>query len=196
MLIKKQNIAVFISGTGSNAKNLVNYFSFNPRIQIKLILSSKTNHDMEELCLSRKINFLQAYNTQVVDSEFLVRNCKENNIDWIVLAGFLKKIPNELIQAYTNRIFNIHPSLLPKYGGKGMYGDYVHQAVLAADEKKSGITIHLVNEEYDKGKILAQFSVQLDKNENLDSLRSKIRLLEHEHLPQVIEQSIISNKMS
>jgi phosphoribosylglycinamide formyltransferase-1 len=110
------------------------------------------------------------------------------------LAGFLKKIPEKLIQQYPEQIVNIHPSLLPKFGGKGMYGDHVHNAVIESQEKESGITIHLVNEEYDKGKILSQFSVPVAQNETVETLREKIKKLEHTHFPQVIQTLLLSHE--
>jgi phosphoribosylglycinamide formyltransferase-1 len=124
----------------------------------------------------------------------LIKTCLDYDINFIVLAGFLKKIPEELIQKFPEKIVNIHPSLLPKFGGKGMYGDYVHRAVLEANEKESGITIHLVNEEYDKGKILAQFSVPILPDETVETLREKIKKLEHTHLPRVIQTLLLSHE--
>lgn len=188
------NIAIFISGTGSNAKNLIKFFSPKKDQIIKLVLSEKANPELENLCDSEKIHFLKVNTEQSTNADFLVETCKKYNIDYIVLAGFLKKIPEQLIQLYPENIINIHPSLLPKFGGKGMYGDYVHRAVLESKEKESGITIHLVNEEYDKGKILAQFSVPLTQNETVETLREKIRELEHTYLPQVIQNLLLNHE--
>lgn len=188
------NIAIFISGTGSNAKNLIKFFSPIKDQNIKLVLSEKANPELENLCDSEKIHFLKVNTEKSTNADFLVETCKKNNIDYIVLAGFLKKIPEQLIQQYPENIVNIHPSLLPKYGGKGMYGDHVHRAVLESKEKESGITIHLVNEEYDKGKILAQYSVSIEANETVESLKEKIQKLEHTHLPLVINNLLFSSE--
>ncbi len=186
------NIAVFISGAGSNAKNLIHFFS--QKQPIKLILSEKSNPVLEKLCIDAKIRFLQIDKVQSTDADFLIEICHQHKIQLIVLAGFLKKIPEKLIQQFPEQIVNIHPSLLPKFGGKGMYGDHVHHAVIESQEKESGITIHLVNEEYDKGKILSQFSVPVTQNETVETLREKIRELEHTYLPQVIQNLLLSHE--
>jgi phosphoribosylglycinamide formyltransferase-1 len=186
------NIAVFISGAGSNAKNLIHFFS--QKQPIKLILSEKSNPVLEKLCIDANIRFLQIDKVQSTDADFLIEICHQHKIQLIVLAGFLKKIPEKLIQQYPEQIVNIHPSLLPKFGGKGMYGDHVHNAVIESQEKESGITIHLVNEEYDKGKILSQFSVPVAQNETVETLREKIRELEHTYLPQVIQNLLLSHE--
>ena len=186
------NIAVFISGAGSNAKNLIHFFS--QKQPIKLILSEKSNPVLEKLCIDAKIRFLQIDKVQSTDADFLIEICHQHKIQLIVLAGFLKKIPEKLIQQFPEQIVNIHPSLLPKFGGKGMYGDHVHNAVIESQEKESGITIHLVNEEYDKGKILSQFSVPVAQNETVETLREKIRELEHTYLPQVIQNILLSHE--
>jgi phosphoribosylglycinamide formyltransferase-1 len=183
-------IAIFISGAGSNAKNLIHYFSKIKEIDISLILSEKSNPELEQLCELHEVSFIQPTKNQVSDPNFLIELCSDFGINLIVLAGFLKKIPEQLIQKYPEQIINIHPSLLPKFGGKGMYGDHVHRAVIDSKEKESGITIHLVNEEYDKGKILAQFSVPIETYETVDSLREKIKKLEHIHLPEVLQNVI------
>jgi len=188
------NIAIFISGTGSNAKNLIRFFSPYIEQKIKLILSEKANPELENLCDSEKIHFLKVDKQQSTNADFLIEKCKEYQIHYIILAGFLKKIPEKFIQNYPEQIINIHPSLLPKFGGKGMYGDHVHRAVLDTNEKESGITIHLVNEEYDKGKILAQFSIAIETNETVETLKEKIQKLEHSHLPLVIKNLLHSSE--
>ena len=187
-------IAIFISGAGSNAKNLIHYFSQNTEVKISFVISEKINPELEQLCNLNEISFIQTAKYQVFDPNYLIKTCLDYDINFIVLAGFLKKIPEELIQKFPEKIVNIHPSLLPKFGGKGMYGDYVHCAVLEANEKESGITIHLVNEEYDKGKILAQFSVPILPDETVETLREKIKKLEHTHLPRVIQTLLLSHE--
>ena len=137
--------------------------------------ANSINPELEKLCASEKISFLHVDKNQSSNADYLLETCLKHDINCVVLAGFLKKIPEKLIQHYPDRIVNIHPSLLPKFGGKGMYGDHVHRAVLEAKEEESGITIHLVNEEYDKGKILAQFSLAIESTETVESMREKIK---------------------
>ena len=189
----KENIAVFISGKGSNARKIQEFFSTDTSICVVLILAEKENPDLEKWCADNNVHFLRIEKGEASSANYLLSICSAYRINWIVLAGFLKKIPEKLIEAYPDRIINIHPALLPKYGGKGMYGDHVHQAVLDANENESGITIHLVNEEYDKGEILAQVKVDLDENETLDSLRSKIQQIEHLHFSSVVRDYIMKN---
>jgi phosphoribosylglycinamide formyltransferase-1 len=185
------NIAIFASGKGSNAEQIINYFSSSTQVKIKLIVTNNENAGIVDIATNYKKNLqliskasLTNYAAQFVD--FL----KTEKVDLIILAGFLLKIPEELVSAFPNRIINIHPSLLPKFGGKGMYGNHVHEAVIAANETKSGITIHFVNEEYDKGKIILQQTCTIDQNETPLSLAKKIQELEHEFLPIAVEQIV------
>jgi phosphoribosylglycinamide formyltransferase-1 len=185
------NIAIFASGKGSNAEQIINYFSSSTQVKIKLIVTNNENAGIVDIATNYKKNLqliskatLTNYAAQFVD--FL----KTEKVDLIILAGFLLKIPEELVNAFPNRIINIHPSLLPKFGGKGMYGKHVHEAVIAANETQSGITIHLVNEEYDKGKIILQQTCIIDQNETPLSLAKKIQELEHEFLPIAVEQIV------
>ncbi len=142
---------------------------------------------MQELCENQKIAYVECLQKPIYPSIYL-NFCKQQEADLIVLAGFLKRIPPELIVHYPKNIINIHPSLLPKFGGKGMYGIHVHQAVIEAKERVSGITIHYVNEEFDKGEHIAQFSTTLSPDETSDSLAVKIHELEMKHFPIVIEE--------
>jgi phosphoribosylglycinamide formyltransferase-1 len=183
------NVAVFASGEGTNAENLFKYFANDPRVRIKLVITNKEDagvvakaHQYKKTVQIVSREALEKYSNQLV--EFL----QVEKIDLIVLAGFLLKIPTEFIRAFPNRIINLHPSLLPKYGGKGMYGKHVHEAVLANKEKTSGVTVHYVNEVYDQGEIILQTSCALSENETLDSLSAKIRQLEFESLPKAIEK--------
>jgi phosphoribosylglycinamide formyltransferase-1 len=189
----KQNIAIFISGRGTNAINLVNYFKDHPTIKVYIIISDHQNEEIRDFCYLNNAQFIQIDKTEASNSEYLISICMEHEVKWVVLAGFLKKIPEVFIQNFDKKIINIHPSLLPKYGGKGMYGDHVHKAVLDNFEAETGITIHLVNEDYDKGEIIAQFSIKIDRLESLESLRIKIRNLEHEMFPHVLEKHILNN---
>ncbi|HQQ93568.1 MAG TPA: phosphoribosylglycinamide formyltransferase [Bacteroidia bacterium] len=182
------NAAVFASGEGTNAENLFRYFANDPRIRFKLVITNNEHAGVVERAnrykksvhiLSRES--LQKYSSQLV--EFL----KVEQIDLIILAGFLLKIPDEFIRAFPGRIINIHPSLLPKYGGKGMYGHHVHEAVIANHEKESGVTVHLVNEHYDEGEIILQAKCHIAPGETAESLSKKIRDLEFECLPRAVE---------
>lgn len=183
-----KNIAIFASGEGTNAENLFNYFNNDKRVKIKLVVTNKDTAGVIARAEKYKKNVqiisktaLEEYTPQII--EFL----KTESIDLIVLAGFLLKIPEQFVKAFPNQIINIHPSLLPKFGGKGMHGSHVHEAVINAHEKESGITVHFVNEEYDKGEIILQAKCNVDDGETPESLSKKIRQLEFEYLPKAIE---------
>ena len=188
------NAAIFASGEGTNAENLFHYFKNDTRIKIKLVVTnsdtagiiSKAEAHKKTVQLISKAS-LNEYSSQII--EYL----KTENINLIVLAGFLLKIPEPFIKAFPNQIINIHPSLLPKYGGKGMYGMNVHRAVIDEKESESGVTIHYVNEEYDKGEFILQVKCKIDTHETAESLQHKIRKLELENLPKAIEKFISEN---
>ena len=168
------------------------YFHNHENVRIALIFSTRENELIEKESRYFDIAYkVSAINTGLWE-DMAIKYCDDQKIDFLVLAGFLKKIPMNLIEKFPNRIVNIHPSLLPKFGGKGMYGNYVHDAVIQATEKKSGITIHFVNEEFDKGKIIAQFEIELTEKETVESLSNKIHVLEMEHFPLVLEK-LLSN---
>jgi phosphoribosylglycinamide formyltransferase 1 len=184
-----KNVAIFASGEGTNAENLFKHFANDPRIKIKLLITN--NHEAGVIAkaeaykktvqiVSKKA--LENYTWQLI--EFL----KVEKIDLIVLAGFLLKIPADFIKAFPNQIINIHPALLPKYGGHGMYGMHVHKAVIANRETESGISVHYVNEEYDRGDIILQAKCEIAQDETPESLSKKIRKLEFEHFPKAIEK--------
>jgi phosphoribosylglycinamide formyltransferase-1 len=186
-VINKKRIAIFISGKGSNALNLIDFFKNHPIIETALIFSTRENELVSNACKDCKVNYHQIDHTQSNWDKIAIEICEKINIDLIVLAGFLKKVSPEMIRSYPNKIINIHPSLLPKFGGKGMYGNHVHLAVIQAKESVSGITIHYVNEEFDKGEIIAQFKVHLVNNETAETLSAKIHALEMKFLPEVVE---------
>lgn len=188
----KAKIAIFASGTGSNAINLIHFFKNHPSIEVGFVMSNKKNALVLSSAEKLDVSVLSYSNEQVADGVFLSRICQENGIDWIVLAGYLRLIPIELIQSYNNRMINLHPSLLPKYGGKGMFGGNVHKAVLENKETESGITIHYVNNEFDKGNIIAQFHCSIEVTDNLKDLEGKIRKLEQGYLPVVVQNTIIN----
>jgi phosphoribosylglycinamide formyltransferase 1 len=186
-----KNIAIFASGEGTNAENLINYFNNDKRVKIKLVVASSDTAGVVARAEKYKKNVqiisktaLNEYTNQII--EFL----KTEQIDIIILAGFLLKIPEAFIKAYPNQIVNIHPSLLPKYGGKGMYGLNVHEAVVENREIESGITIHYVNEEYDKGEVILQAKCEVHENDTAEILAKKIRELEFEFFPKAIEKII------
>lgn len=183
------NAAIFASGEGTNAENLFTYFANDPRIKIKLVVTNNDAAGIVTRAEKHKKNVqivskaaLENYTDQLI--EFL----KLEKIDLIILAGFLLKIPEKFIKAFPDRIINLHPALLPGYGGKGMYGMNVHRAVIAAKDSESGITIHYVNEHYDEGKIILQAKCPITTDDTAETLSKKIQELEFEHLPKAIEK--------
>jgi len=189
--LKMKHICIFASGNGTNAKNIIEYFKMRKNCEVSLVLSNK----MEAFVLQRA-QLLGVSNRFFSREDFhnytVLKILEEYKIDFIVLAGFLWLIPKEFLRAYPNRIVNIHPALLPKYGGKGMYGAHVHETVLKNKEKESGISIHYVNEEYDKGNIIFQVRCKIEQGETADSLAKKVHKLEYEHYPRVIEELVDS----
>ena len=182
-------MAVFASGTGSNTKKIIEYFEGHSQIKVGLIVSNKPEAGVLNIAKEENIPSLIIEKEKFFSGNAYVDELKEMEIDFIVLAGFLWKIPSLLIKSYPDKMINIHPALLPKYGGKGMYGSRVHEAVISAKEKESGITIHYVDDLYDHGKIIFQAKCIVDENDTPETLAKKIHLLEHENFPRVIEQS-------
>ncbi len=183
------NAAIFASGEGTNAENLFKYFANDPRIKIKLVITNRDNAGVIARAEKYKKNVqivsraaLENYTDQII--EFL----KVEKIDLIILAGFLLKIPHAFVKAFPNRIINIHPALLPRYGGKGMYGANVHKAVIESKEIESGITIHYVDEHYDNGDIIIQATCAVTAEDTHETLAKKIQTLEFEYLPKAIEK--------
>lgn len=179
------NLIIFASGAGSNAKAIIEYFQTHGGAKVSLIVSDNPQAGVLPMAQGFDIPTLLIEKQDLSTAAFL-DTLKNHHPQLLILAGFLKKIPKEMIQAFPQKIINLHPSLLPKYGGKGMYGMRVHQAVIAAGEKESGITIHLVNEHYDEGPPIFQAKVVIAPNETAESLAEKIHVLEHLHLPQTI----------
>jgi len=184
------NVAIFASGAGSNAQKIIEQFRDSSFIKIALIVSNKKGAGVLSIAEKEHIPVLLIDKEQFINGNAYVDELKQRSIGFIVLAGFLWKIPSALISAYPNKIINIHPALLPKYGGKGMYGQFVHEAVVAAKDKTSGITIHYVDEQYDHGNIIFQESCAVEPTDTADSLAQKIHLLEHTHFPRVVEETI------
>ena len=182
-------IAIFVTGGGTNCENIIRYFQTRPWVEIPIVVSSRPDAfaivRAERLGVPTKVitkRQLEEEAQMVLDT---VRDC-----DYIILAGFLPKVPKYLIAHFPNRIINIHPALLPKFGGKGMWGHHVHEAVAAAGETQSGITIHFVNEELDEGEHIAQFSTPISPTDTPDDIAEKVHQLEMAHFPQVIEAVI------
>ena len=181
-------IAIFASGTGSNAQKIINYFTTNNTAKIELVVCNKEGAGVLDIAKKYTIDTLLIEKDKFFNTDIYIRELQKRGIRLIVLAGFLWKVPSLLINAYPNRIVNIHPALLPKYGGKGMYGNRVHEAVIAAGDKESGITIHYVDELYDHGNIIFQATCKIDEKDTSVSLAQKIHLLEHQHYPTVIDK--------
>lgn len=187
-----RNIAIFASGNGTNAENIIKYFSGNKDIKVKIVMANKADAFVLERAHRLGIPTLYINREQWADATHILTLLHEQQIDFIVLAGFLARIPDALLHAYPNRIVNIHPSLLPKFGGKGMYGNKVHEAVVAAGETESGITIHYLNEHYDEGQIIAQYRCPVMPNDTPQDVATRVHALEYEYYPKVIEQLLIA----
>lgn len=183
-------IAVFASGAGSNAARIIEYFKNHEKIVVALIVCNNAAAGVLQIAAREKMPSLLIEKEQFFRGDGYVPVLKSHHIDFIVLAGFLWKIPSTLLSAYPNSIINIHPALLPKYGGKGMYGLNVHAAVLASGDKASGITIHYVDEHYDNGDIIFQDTCDVLPSDTPESLAEKIHKLEHKHFPRVIDQVV------
>jgi len=181
------NIAIFASGSGSNAENIINHFNYGNLAKVVLVLSENKNAFVFER--ARKLSVPTLFFTiDELKTGKVLSILKQYNIDIVVLAGFLKLFPESIIDEYPQKIVNIHPALLPKYGGKGMYGSRVHEAVINAGEKESGITIHYVNRNYDDGNIIFQAKCPVMKDDTPDTLAQRVHRLEYEHFPKVIEK--------
>ena len=181
-------IALFSSGSGSNVENIINYFIKSTDIQFPIIISNKLDAYVHQRAVKLQIPSFTFSREDFSDGEKILDFLKLNEINSIVLAGFLLKIPEKLLNAYPNTIINIHPALLPKFGGKGMYGLGVHQAVVDAGESESGITIHYVNAHYDEGNIIFQAKCSVLPTDTPDKIAEKVHELEYEHFPRVIAE--------
>ena len=186
-----KKIAIFASGTGLNAINLIDYFKGNSFVEIVFVLSNKKDALVIESASKLGVETICCSNNQAADADFMIQLCENYAVDFIVLAGYLRLIPALLVDRFEERIINLHPSLLPKYGGKGMYGHHVHEAVLANHENESGITVHFVNKEFDKGRVIAQFKFKIENGFELADVQREISRLEQLHLPLVIEGEVL-----
>jgi phosphoribosylglycinamide formyltransferase-1 len=187
-------LAIFASGTGTNTQNIIRYFHGHASIRVSLIVSNKPEAGVLNIAEKEGIPTLLIEKEPFFRGTAYVDDLRVRGIDFIVLAGFLWKIPLALIKAYPGRIINIHPALLPKYGGKGMYGRFVHEAVIAAADTETGITIHYVDEHYDHGQPIFQARVLVEPGDTPDILAEKVHRLEYEHFPQIIERVVQSAK--
>jgi len=186
----KKRLAIFASGNGSNAEKLMHYFAENPHAEVTLVVSNKPDAGVLKHAENHTVETCVFENADFVSGEKVLANLQQRDIDYIVLAGFLRKIPDTLIAAYAGRIINIHPALLPKFGGKGMYGMHVHTAVKEAGETKTGITIHLVDEEFDNGEHLAQYTCPVTAEDTPATIAAKVQSLEHQYFGPTIEKYI------
>jgi phosphoribosylglycinamide formyltransferase-1 len=186
-----KKIAIFASGSGSNAQKIIEYFNEKPVAMVDIILTNKRDAFVLERARNFHITSVTFTRDDFYRSDVILNLLSDRSIDLIVLAGFLWLVPDNLLRMFPNRIINIHPALLPGYGGKGMYGDKVHQAIIANREIFSGITIHYINERYDEGDIIFQAKCKVDVNDDAHSLAEKIHVLEHIHFPRVIEEVIL-----
>ncbi|WP_343700712.1 phosphoribosylglycinamide formyltransferase [Chitinophaga sp.] len=183
-----KNIAIFASGTGSNAQKIIDHFRDSGLARVSVILSNKADAGVLAIAEREQIPAVVIDKEQFFRGDTYVKLLQELGTDLVVLAGFLWKVPANLVQAFSGRIINIHPALLPKFGGKGMYGHFVHEAVLAAGEKESGITIHYVNEQYDDGGVILQERCAVLPEDTPDTLAKKVQVLEHQWFPLIVER--------
>lgn len=188
-----KKIAIFASGTGTNAENIVRYFANDEKIKVVLVLSNN-----QKAGVNARVNALGVPSFVFTREEFsegtpIIDKLSEYEVDFIVLAGFMCFVSEPLQKAYSDRIVNIHPSLLPKFGGKGMYGIHVHEAVIKSGEKESGITIHYINEHYDEGTIIFQASCPVLPNDTPEDLAARVHALEYEYYPKVIEREMVGD---
>lgn len=187
-----KRIAIFASGSGTNAENIIRYFQERNNASVVQVLTNNQHAKVLDRAKNHKISAFSFNRPALYTSDDVLNLLKSAHIDLIVLAGFLWKFPSSIIEAFPNKVINIHPALLPKYGGKGMYGAHVHKAVIENNEQESGITIHYVNENYDEGAIIFQAKTAIDSTDTAETLAQKIHKLEYAHFPKVIEKLLIS----
>lgn len=185
-----KNIAVLASGNGTNAENIIRYFQDSESVHIGLVLTNRETAFVMERARCLNVPSVYIPKEEWKEGMSVLALLRDRKIDFIVLAGFLARVPDCILHAYPNKIINIHPSLLPKFGGKGMYGNRVHEAVVAAGEKESGITIHYINENFDEGKIIRQYKCPIWPGETAEQVAEKVHALEYEYYPQVIAELI------
>ena len=188
-----KRIAIFASGNGTNAENLIRFFQDNDKISVVQVLSNNPKAQVLERAKRLNVGTITFDKTALNETDEILNILKNSLPDLIVLAGFLWKFPEKILEAFPNKVINIHPALLPKYGGKGMYGKYVHQAVVNNKETETGITIHYVNEHYDEGAIIFQAKCTVEPTDTFEDVANKIHNLEMEHFPRVVESLLTAN---
>lgn len=186
-----KNIAVFASGSGTNAEKIFERFQQHPYVKVSLLLTNNPKAGVIVRAARYEIPVLVFDKSIFLHTDEVLEALREAEVDLIVLAGFMLKIPDNILKAYPDRVVNIHPALLPNYGGKGMYGMHVHEAVVKAREKTSGISIHLCNEHYDEGKIILQVSCALSPEDTARDVAAKVQKLEHQYYPEVVEELVM-----
>jgi len=186
--LSEKNIVIFASGNGTNAENIIKYFQDDPEIGVSMVISNRKKAYVHQRARNLNVHSITIDRDFLYYTELLLKDLKRIETDLIVLAGFLWLLPEYLIKAYPNKIVNVHPALLPKYGGKGMYGKHVHKAVKEAGEKETGISIHYANEHYDEGEIIFQASTALSEEDSIEDIATKIHKLEMQHLPRVLKK--------
>jgi phosphoribosylglycinamide formyltransferase-1 len=192
MDLNKKRIAVFASGNGTNAQKIFDYFSAHSQIEVAALFCNKATAGVLNRAKEYNLPSILFTKSDFYESDKVIHKLLELEIDFVVLAGFMWLVPENMVDAFPDKILNIHPALLPNFGGKGMYGMNVHEAVKAAGETKTGITIHFVNQHYDEGNIIAQFSCKIDSTDDPEQIAKKVQALEHENYPKVIEQLVLN----
>ena len=190
MYLRMRKIAIFASGSGTNAENIIKYFSNRKSAKVSLVLSNKQEASVLKRAAALNVKSVFFERSDFYNSDKVLNYLLDEKIDFVVLAGFLWLIPANILSTYKGRIVNIHPALLPSYGGKGMYGERVHRAVLENHEKESGITIHMVNRFYDEGDIVFQARCRIEPSDTTETLAARVHTLEYEDYPKVIEDLI------
>jgi phosphoribosylglycinamide formyltransferase 1 len=185
-----KNIAIFASGSGTNAENIIKYFSNRKSAKVVLVLSNKRDAEVHKRAAALNTKSLFFDRDDFYNSQKVLDQLESDQVDFVVLAGFLWLVPENILVRYSGRIINIHPALLPKYGGKGMYGDVVHRSVIAACERESGITVHYVNKVYDNGEIIFQARCEVSADDTPASLAAKVHALEYKYFPVIIEEIV------
>ena len=189
-----KRIVIFASGSGTNAENLINFFKNKKEASVVLVLTNNPQAKVLEHAKRLSVSALSFNKIALTETEDVLNILMASKPDIIVLAGFLWKFPEKILYAFPNKVINIHPALLPKYGGKGMYGMFVHEAVVKNKERETGITIHYVNENYDEGKVIFQAKCKVDPEDSADDVANKIHELEMEHFPKVVESLLFPKK--
>lgn len=185
------NVTIFASGSGSNAENIFNYFKNSKLVRIGLLITDNPKAFVIERCRRHSVPCLVLSKRLIDDTDFMLGVLRDFSTNFVVLAGYIKLVPDYIVTAFDQRIVNIHPSLLPKHGGKGMYGSRVHQSVLDSGDKESGITIHFIDNDYDRGSVIFQAKCPVLPDDTADTLAQRVHALEYEHYPKVIEDTII-----